>query len=114
LPVCRWRLEDILLIDKRFAGSESAYAIARSLSLSLAVLLHLHDWLAKAATVVAALLREMGLMDAAPPRPAAAHPGETLARASRVTPWARFTHSFSRAFYPKRFPVLRSHTILTG
>lgn len=114
MPVCRWWLGDILLISKRFAQGETAYAIAKSLGESLASLLHLKDWIAKAAAVIAALAREMGLLDASPPRPAARHPGEALVLARRFPSWATFTHCFSRAFHPARFPVRSSHMILTG
>jgi hypothetical protein len=93
---------------------ETAYAIARSLCESLASLVHLKAWIAKAGAVVAALAREIGLMDAEPPRPTTTGPGEALALACRFPRWAKFTHSFSRTFYPKRFPLRSSHTILTG
>jgi len=93
---------------------ETAYAIARSLCESLAGLLHLKGWLAKAGAVLAALAREMGLLDAEPPRPAATRPGEALALARRFSSWPDFTHAFSRTLYPKRFPLRRSHMNLTG
>jgi len=80
----------------------------------LASLLHLKGWIAKAGEVIAALARELGLLDAEPPRPAATSTGEALALACRFSSWPKFTHAFSRAFYPKRFPLLTSHTILTG
>jgi hypothetical protein len=114
LPICRWWLGDILVIAKRFAMGESAYAIARSLFESLAGLLHIKGWIAKAGAVASALVREMGLMDAEPTRPAATRPGEALALIRRFSRWPTFTHAFSRAFYPKRFPLRSSHTILTG
>lgn len=114
LPICRWRLGDILIIAVRFAMGETAYAISKSLGESLAGLLHLKGWIAKADAVVAALAREMGLMDAEPPRPTTPRPGEALALADRFPTWRAFTHAFSRAFYPKRFPLRSTHTILTG
>jgi hypothetical protein len=114
MPICRWRLGDILLISKRFAGGESAYALARGLCESLACLLHLREWIDNASDVVAVLAREMGLLDAEPPRPAARHPGEALALAGHFSRWSTFTHSFSRTFYPARYPLRCSHTILTG
>lgn len=77
-------------------------------------LLHLKGWIDKAGTVIAALAREWGLLDAEPPRPAATRTGEALALARRFPSWPKFTHFFSRTFYPKRFPLLTSHTILTG
>ena len=114
MPICRWWLGDILKIAARLTEGESAYAIARSLFESLAGLLHIRGWIAKAGAVVATLSREMGLMDAEPPRPAATHPGEGLALICHFSRWPTFTHAFSRAFYPKRFPLRSSHTILTG
>lgn len=93
---------------------ESAYAIARSLFESLAGMLHIRGWIERAGAVVAALAREMGLMDAEPPRPSATGPGEALAIIRRFSRWPSFTHAFSRAFYPNRFPLPSSHTILTG
>ena len=112
MPICRWWLDDILKIAVRLTEGESAYAIARSLFESLAGLLHIRGWIAKAGAVVAALARESGLLDAEPPRPAVT--GEALAMARRFSSWPKFTHFFSRTFYPKRFPLLTSHTILTG
>ncbi|MDQ3003593.1 MAG: hypothetical protein M3Y08_20335 [Fibrobacterota bacterium] len=114
LPISRWWLGDILTIAKRFAEGETAYAIARCLFESLASLRHLKVWLDMAGAVVAALFREMGLMDAEPPRPAATGFGEALTLAIRWPNWPDFTHAFSRAFYPKRFPLWSTHTILTG
>lgn len=114
MPICRWWLGDTLKIAERFAQGETAYAIARSLFKSLASLLHLKGWIVKAGAVIDALAREMGLMDAEPPRPIASGPGEALALAFRFPSWPKFTHFFSRTFYPKRFPLLTSHTILTG
>ena len=93
---------------------ETAYAIARSLFESLACLLHLKGWIAKAGAVAAALAREMGVMDAEPPRPAITRPGEALTLACRFSSWRKFCHFFSRTLYPKRFPLRSSHTILTG
>lgn len=93
---------------------ESAYAIAASLCESLASLVHLKAWIAAAGAVVAALAREMGLMDAVPPRPAPTRPGEALALVGLWPSWTAFTHAFSRTLYPKRFPLRSSHTILTG
>ena len=114
LPICRWWLDDILKIAERFAKGETAYAIARGLGESLAGLLNLKGWLAKAGAVASALAREMGLMVAEPPRPAATRPGEALALACRFSRWPDFTHAFSRTFYPDRFPLRSSHMILTG
>jgi hypothetical protein len=113
LPICRWWLGDILDIAERLAQGETAYAIARSLGESLAVLVHLKRWIAKAGAIVAVLAREMGLMDAEPPRPVAKHPGEALALARRFSSWRTFTYGFSHAFYPARFPLRSPHMILT-
>lgn len=114
MPICRWWLGDILKIVGRLAEGETAYAIARSLGESLAGLVHLKRWIAKASAVVASLAREMGLLDAEPPRPAATDPGEALALACRFSSWPSFTHAFSRVLYPKRFSLWSTHTILTG
>jgi hypothetical protein len=93
---------------------ESAYAIAVSICESLASLIHLKGWIAKAGAVVLALTREMGLMDAEPPRPTPTRPGEALALAGGFSSWPVFTLAFSCVLYPKRFPLRSSHTILTG
>lgn len=114
LPICRWWLDDILEIAERLWEGETAYSIARSLGKSLAALVHLKRWLPLAGMVAAMLAREMGLMDAEPPRPAATHPGKALALARRFPGWRAFTHSFSRILYPKRFSLRSTHTILTG
>ena len=114
MPICRWWLVDLLKIAERLAEGETPYAIAKSLRESLAGVVHLKSWIAKAGAVASVLAREMGLMDAEPPRPATTRPGEALAWSCRLSRWPIFTHAFSRAFYPKRFSLRRSHTILTG
>jgi Domain of unknown function (DUF6431) len=114
LPICRWHLGNLLVIVKRFSRGETAYAIARSLLESLASLLHLKGWLANAGALLEILARECGLLVQAPPRPPPANAGAALTLAYRWPTWPEFAHVFSRAFYPKRFPLLSSHTILTG
>lgn len=114
MPICRWWRDDIFEIANRLAHGETAYAIARSLRESLTSLLHLKDWIARAGVVATVLAREMGFMDAEPPRPASTRPSEALALARRFSSWPKFTHVFSRTFYPKRFPLRSTHTILTG
>jgi hypothetical protein len=111
LPVCRWQLSDLLEIGECFAKGASAYAIAKRLGESLFSLLNLRAWLTKAGALVETLAREMGLLDQAPPP---ANAGAALTLAYRWPTWPELTHVFSRAFYPKRFPLLTSHTILTG
>jgi hypothetical protein len=114
LPICRWWLGDILLIAKRFARGESSYAIARSIGESLSSLVHLKSWMAKAGAVVHELARNLGLLEQAGPMAVPMAPISSLSPAFRFSSWAEFTHSFSHAFYPKRFPLSRSHMILTG
>lgn len=114
MPICRWWLDDLLKIAERLAEGETPYAIAKSLCESLASVVHLKSWITKAGAVASALAREMGLMDAKPPRPAASRPGEALAWSCRISRWPIFTHEFSRTLYPKRFPLRSTHTILTG
>lgn len=111
LPIYRWRLSDILEIGERFARGDTAYAIAKRLGESLFSLLNLRAWLTKAGALVETLAREMGLLDQAP---APANAGAALTLACLWPTWPEFTHVFSRAFYPKRFSLLTSHTILTG
>lgn len=113
LPICRWWLDDILKLAERFAKGETAYAIAGNLCESLASLVYLKGWIAKAGAVIAALAREWELLDAKPPSPATRTRG-ALALACCFPSWPDFTHPFSRTFYPNRFPLLTSHTILTG
>lgn len=114
MPICRWWLDDLLKIAERLTKGETPYAIAKSLRESLAGVVHLKSWIAKAGAVASVLAREMGLMDAEPPRPAATFPGDGLALIRCFSRWSTFTHFFSRTFYPKRFPLRSSHTILTG
>lgn len=114
MPICRWWLNDLLKIAERLAEGETAYAIAKSLCESLASVVHLKRWIAKAGVVASVLAREMGLMDAEPPLSTATRPGDGLAWSSRFSRWPIFTHAFSRAFYPTRFPLRSSHMILTG
>lgn len=92
---------------------ETAYAIAKSLCESLASLRYLKAWIAEAGMVAAVLAREMGLLDATPRRsPPTSGAGLTLAYQWPI--WATFTYPFSRTLYPRRFPLRRTHTILTG
>jgi hypothetical protein len=114
LPICRWFLGDILVIIKRFDQGESAYAIARSIGESLASLLHLKTWLKTAAATVERLARESGLLDTLPPRPISNDGGNRLKLTSLWPTWSEFAYSFSRSFYPKRFPFFKPHIILTG
>lgn len=111
LPVCRWQLKDILEIGECFARGDSAYAIAKRLGESLSSLLNLRAFATKAGALVKTLAREMGLLEKAPPP---VNEGANLALAYRWPSWVEFTHVFSRAFYPKRFPLFPPHTILTG
>jgi hypothetical protein len=112
--ICRWWLHDILDIAEMFAKGISAYAISKSLCETLSSVLHLRSWLIKAGPVVLALTREQGILDMAPDRPVPTGSGAALALACRWPTWPTFTHAFSRTFYPKRFPLRSSHTILTG
>lgn len=114
LPICRWWLGDILRIAARLTQGESAYSIARSLCESLAGVLYLKVWLKEAGSVVLALTREEGLFEMTPPRPAPTDCMEALALTGLWPSWPAFTRAFSRAFYPKRFPLWSTHTILTG
>ena len=113
LPICRWWIGDILKIAKCLALGETAYAIAKSLCESLASLVHLKAWIAKAADVIEVLAREIGALDATPP-PAPRTSGSRLTLTYLWPTWAAFTYSFSRTLYPKRFPLRSTHTILTG
>ena len=113
-PLCRWFWDDILLIARRLSTGESAYRIAKSIRVSLAVLVNLEAWIQKAGPLILALTREAGLLDETPPRPAPASASDTLALAFRWPRWTAFTHSFSRALYPKRFSLSPSHVNPTG
>lgn len=114
LPICRWWLGDILEVAARFSRGESAYSIAKGLCESLASLLHLKAWMVRASAYLEALAREMGFMDAMPPRPAPMGWVEAFSLTGLRPAWPAFTHAFSRTFYPKRFPLWSTHTILTG
>ncbi|MEO6096424.1 MAG: DUF6431 domain-containing protein [Fibrobacteria bacterium] len=113
-PICRWWLHDILDIAEMFAKGISAYAIAHILCETLSSVLHLRTWLIKSGPMVLALTREQGLLDSVPVRPVPTEAGAALALAGRWPTWPAFTHAFSRTLYPMRFPLRRTHTILTG
>ncbi len=113
-PLCRWFWKDILPIARRLSTGESAYSIAKTIRVSLAVLLNLKAWILKAGPMILALTREAGLLDEAPPRPAPASAADALVLAYRWLNWPEFTHSFFRVLYPKHFPLLPSHVNLTG
>lgn len=112
-PVCRWEWGDILRVGGRLAD-ESSYSIARSVGESLSSLLHLKSWMVKAGVVVHELARNVGLLEPAESRAVPMDPIQSLSLAFRFSSWEAFTHSFSRAFYPIRFPLLKSHMIPTG
>jgi hypothetical protein len=114
LPICRWFLDAILAIIKRFDQGESAYAIARSIGESLASLVNLKAWLKTATSNVETLTRQHGLLDTLPPRPVSIHDTTRLKLTSLWPTWSEFTYSFSRCFYPERFPLFRSHINPTG
>lgn len=114
LPLCRWWVEDLIVIGEAFASGLSAYALAKILGESLASLLHLKAWIAKADPVALTLTRQEGLLEEKPPRPAPTHSGGGVALGRRWPTWPAFTHAFSRTLYPKRFPIFPVHTILTG
>jgi hypothetical protein len=114
LPVCRWWFKDILDIAEMFAKGISAYAIAKSLDVSLASLLNLQAWLQRATVIVEELIRENGPLDQLPPRPAPSGSVDVLKLAERLPSWSEFTFAFSRTLYPKRFSLRSTYTILTG
>ena len=64
--------------------------------------------------MVLALTREQALLDELPQPPPPASAAAALTLAYRFPSWPAFAHSFSRRFYPKRFPIFRSHVNLTG
>ena len=109
-PISRWNWSDILRIGGQLA-IQTPYAVAKSVGESLASLVRLKSWIVKAGALVETLTRERGLLDQASPP---ANAGAALTLAYRWPTWSEFTHIFSHAFYPKRFPLLTSHTILTG
>jgi hypothetical protein len=113
LPISRWWLGDILDIAGRLASGETAYAISKGIGESVSSLRRLKVWIAMANEVITALAREMGLLDPMPPRPLPAS-DSAMALMSLWPAWPEFAHAFSRAFYPKRFPLWGTHTILTG
>ena len=113
LPISRWWLGDILDIAGRLENGETAYAIAKRIGESASSLRRLKVWMAMANEVITTLAREMGLLDPMPPRPSSVL-RSPMALMSCWPSWLEFTHSFSRAFYPKRFPLWSTHTILTG
>lgn len=70
----------------------------------MASLRRLKSWLSKATEIITALSREMGFIEREP----------NLELGARWSTWPAFTHAFSRTLYPKRFPLMSFHTILTG
>lgn len=113
LPISRWWLVDILDIAGRLANGETVYAISKGIGESVSSLRRLKVWIGAAAVVVVVLAREIGLLDSTPP-PLLPKRSDALSLANRWPSWPAFTHTFSRAFYPKRFPLWSTHTILTG
>ena len=113
-PLCRWFWKDILPIARRLSTRESAYSIAKTIGVSLAVLLNLKAWILKAGPMILTLTREAGLLDELPPRPAPVNAADALAFAYRWLNWPEFTHSLFRVLYPKHFSLLPTHVNLTG
>jgi hypothetical protein len=77
MPICRWFLDDILVIIVRFDQGESPYSITQNINRSLkngtpqslASILNLKKWLPMAAKAVESLTHEQGLLITEPPRP---------------------------------------------
>lgn len=113
-PICRWFWEDILRIAPRLSAGESVYSIAKAIRVSLAALRNLKAWISRAGPTILALTREQALWDALPQPTPPTCAAAALTLAYRFSSWPAFAHSFSRVFYPKRFPLCPSHVNLTG
>lgn len=103
----------MLEIAMSLAQGQTLYAIAKRVGKSLAGIRNLNAWIYRAGDAVQVLTRGAGHLDPLPlcPTPTTSVAMLTLAR---LWPnWREFTHSFSRAFYPARFPASITHTILT-
>jgi hypothetical protein len=122
MPICRWFLDDILVIIVRFDQGESPYSITQNINRSLkngtpqslASILNLKKWLPMAAKAVESLTHEQGLLITEPPRPILKNNLGRLMLTNLWPTWNEFTHAFSRRFYPKRFPIFPPHINLTG
>jgi hypothetical protein len=74
----------------------------------------LKQWLLQAGATVLNLCRAEGHPAPLPPSPLPTDPGKAFASWRIFPSWHDFTHAFSRAFYPKRFPLLTAPTIHSG
>ncbi len=113
LPICRWFLGDVLEIAASLAEGKTRYAIATRIGESLACIRNLNAWIGRAGDAVQVLTRGTGHLDPLPPGPTPTTSVAMLTLARLWPSWREFTHSFSRAFYPARFPGSPTHTILT-
>lgn len=114
LPICRWFLGDVLEIAAGLARGQTPYAIATRIGESLASIRNLKAWIGRAGAVILTLTRGAGYLDPLLQSPTPTTSVATLSLASLWPSWRKFTHSFFRTFYPARFPVSLTHTILTG
>lgn len=114
LPICRWFLGDVAAIAASLVQGKTLYAIAKRIGESLACIRNLKAWIDRAGAAILYLTFGAGHMDSQPQRPTPTTSVSMLNLARLWPSWRKFTHSFSRAFYPSRFPVSPAHTILTG
>ncbi len=114
LPICRWFLADVLEIAASLAQGQTLYAIAKRIGESLACIRNLKAWIGRAGAAILYLTLGAGHLDSQPQCPPPTTSVSLLSLARFWLSWGKFTHSFSRAFYPARFSVLPTHTILTG
>ncbi len=132
LPIIRWRLEHVQVIQIRFLNGHSICGISKSLSVSRTVINNLKVWLSLAPQKILQLTLAEGLIEipplketlpvklALPPtvdlpaKPYINHPTDKLSLTKLWPSWQAFAFTFSRAFYPKRFSLSPPHIILTG
>ena len=132
LPIIRWKMEHIQLIQFRLQNGHSIYAISISLSVSRAAIRNLKKWLTIAPPIILRITLAEGLIETPPlkeilpvklalpstgnlpPKPHTNHPIQKLLLTKLMPSWQAFAFTFSRSFYPKRFSLSPPHIILTG
>ena len=104
-PICRTPKNLLEVVAKGVDRGQSPSSMVKTTKLSLGILKRLVTWLAESARVVISLAREDGSLDNQP------DPSSWIERVrmTRFWPeWAGFTYPFSRARYPRVWPLIRS------
>lgn len=102
-PICRTPAALLEVVAEGVDHGQSPASMVKTTKLSLGILKRLVTWLAESTQVLISLARENGSLDNR------ADPASWIERLrlTRFWPeWVEFTYPFSRARYPRRWPLI--------